>query len=336
MNLIKKCPLCQENKLHYPHKRKGARSYCIDCEKKRGRNAFRENKKRLVDIFGGKCENCGLVDHPCVFDFHHKDPSEKDFCITTSINLKKILEEAKKCTLLCVFCHKRIHANQEKLVKIPENHIVKLCKKCNIINPHRLKKRRDYNSILDILKRKTQVLENMKQMWKTGLEIEKKLVEISPCSENKKNILCLETFGFTYRNALDYINLYKKYNIDNLPLSLNQMKGRGTGTKTASVDKFYYPSSVCIYCKNKKNREEKREIKTKAIQQAGGKCELCGFNEEEFLFAFHHKEPNKKDFDIGKYHKWDTKLERELEKCALLCFKCHRKMHYGLVFIGDV
>jgi len=71
-------------------------------------------KLQLIDIFGGKCEKCGYDKNISAFDFHHKNPYEKNFEIKTQ-NLKckkddEILEEAMKCMLLCANCHRELHS----------------------------------------------------------------------------------------------------------------------------------------------------------------------------------------------------------------------------------
>jgi hypothetical protein len=59
---------------------------------------------------------CGLdFDGECtaIFDFHHRDASEKLFNLNkNSINrysLPVIREEAAKCDLLCANCHRLVH-----------------------------------------------------------------------------------------------------------------------------------------------------------------------------------------------------------------------------------
>ncbi len=55
------------------------------------------------------CVDCGVVYHPVVMDFHHRDPASKLFNIgrkwgSTSISL--LLEEIAKCDLICANCHR--------------------------------------------------------------------------------------------------------------------------------------------------------------------------------------------------------------------------------------
>lgn len=61
---------------------------------------------------GGKCVRCGYNKCSSALEFHHLDPSKKDFTISNSqFRLKDGVEESKKCVLLCSNCHKELHAN---------------------------------------------------------------------------------------------------------------------------------------------------------------------------------------------------------------------------------
>lgn len=66
-------------------------------------------RERLVSMFGGKCVKCGY--DKCIrnMHFHHRDPSTKLFELSsTSVrtnNFDVLVEEAKKCDLLCSNCH---------------------------------------------------------------------------------------------------------------------------------------------------------------------------------------------------------------------------------------
>ena len=58
------------------------------------------------------------------------------------------------------------------------------------------------------------------------------------------------------------------------------------------------------------------------------KCEMCGIKEN---LTFHHTKPEKKKYNISDiYHKQATislkALIKELNKCELLCDKCHKEV----------
>lgn len=77
--------------------------------------------------------------------------------------------------------------------------------------------------------------------------------------------------------------------------------------------------------------EKRRELKLKALEYKGGKCEICGYNKCPASLVFHHKDPSKKDFGISSNKKSYKSLEdikTELDKCILLCSNCHNELHY--------
>ena len=76
-------------------------------------NFARRRKQDLASIFGGKCLLCGFDKFQEALEFHHVNPDEKEFNLTSSkmVALEKQIEEAKKCVLLCSNCHKGVHAN---------------------------------------------------------------------------------------------------------------------------------------------------------------------------------------------------------------------------------
>ena len=66
-----------------------------------------------IQYKGGKCEECGY--HHCLeaLEFHHKDPTKKDFSISSkgyTHSWKKVQEELDKCVMLCANCHRETHA----------------------------------------------------------------------------------------------------------------------------------------------------------------------------------------------------------------------------------
>ncbi len=69
------------------------------------------------------------------------------------------------------------------------------------------------------------------------------------------------------------------------------------------------------------------KYKTRAIKYLGGKCILCGYNKEIIaVYCFHHE--GHKEFVVGTLYgrSWDV-IKRELDKCVLMCLRCHRKFH---------
>ena len=80
----------------------------------------RKTKERIVESLGGMCTCCGYSG--IALDIHHLDPSIKEFSFSSvranSKSWDKIVEELRKCVLLCSNCHREIHAGIREL---PEN-----------------------------------------------------------------------------------------------------------------------------------------------------------------------------------------------------------------------
>jgi hypothetical protein len=71
------------------------------------RERKQEIRKKLQAELGGKCVKCGIDDYR-LLDFDHIDPKTKTMHISRKLNLpfETLLEEAKKCQLLCANCHR--------------------------------------------------------------------------------------------------------------------------------------------------------------------------------------------------------------------------------------
>lgn len=85
---------------------------------------------------------------------------------------------------------------------------------------------------------------------------------------------------------------------------------------------------------NRKMNEYMKErfimLKKKAIAYKGGKCENCCTVLPYPCYDFHHVNPEEKEFAWNRLRnqKWET-VQRELDKCQLLCANCHRLEHYA-------
>lgn len=71
----------------------------------------RRTKIKAVEYKGGKCEFCGYNRCLMALDFHHRDPSIKEFSISrVTASWKRVKKELDKCVLACATCHREIHA----------------------------------------------------------------------------------------------------------------------------------------------------------------------------------------------------------------------------------
>jgi hypothetical protein len=81
------------------------------------RKARHQRKKLLIELLGGCCQICGYSrDCLAAYDFHHRDPAAKVFEWTRGVRRRweKVIDEAKKCVLLCCRCHTGVHAGLHK------------------------------------------------------------------------------------------------------------------------------------------------------------------------------------------------------------------------------
>jgi hypothetical protein len=72
------------------------------------RAAKRRTKDFINSLKNAPCIDCGILHPPYVMDFDHRDGSKKEFNISNpqTTNRDKILEEVKKCDLVCANCHR--------------------------------------------------------------------------------------------------------------------------------------------------------------------------------------------------------------------------------------
>lgn len=75
-------------------------------------------------------------------------------------------------------------------------------------------------------------------------------------------------------------------------------------------------------------KSARRNLKRKLVEYKGGKCEICGYDRCIDAFDFHHLNPDEKDFGISEYDVLSfDKLKKEVDKCMLVCCRCHREIH---------
>lgn len=79
-------------------------------------------KGYLAAAFGGACTICGYDKTIAALDYHHVEPTEKEVLLSVACSngssWEKIVQEARKCTIVCCRCHREIHAG---VTELPEN-----------------------------------------------------------------------------------------------------------------------------------------------------------------------------------------------------------------------
>lgn len=126
MKLCKRCetqkPLTDFNKRN--DRADQVQHLCRECNSEYGKEWYEKNKKKRIAAAmkrkqelkqwvakqkeGQPCEECGWAGSAAAMHWHHVNPEEKLFSISDGSNRygkKKIIEEIKKCRLLCANCH---------------------------------------------------------------------------------------------------------------------------------------------------------------------------------------------------------------------------------------
>lgn len=76
--------------------------------------------------------------------------------------------------------------------------------------------------------------------------------------------------------------------------------------------------------------QKRRLLRERAIAYLGGVCEICRYDGSPLAFDFHHPNPREKDFNISDKIECSWEIVRaEIDKCHLLCARCHREVHDG-------
>lgn len=98
------------------------------------------------------------------------------------------------------------------------------------------------------------------------------------------------------------------------------------GNSSHSLDgRGYYR---CRRCRAEAVVRRRRKVKQILVEEAGGRCQLCGYDSYSGALEFHHRDPATKSFGLsmrGLTPSIET-LRAEAEKCILLCSNCHAEV----------
>lgn len=116
------CLTCSAFGDHNTSKRPIGRGPDADARRKKRRNktSYRcqrrrriARKQRLVELRGGRCEDCGYGVTIAALEFHHRDSKTKEFGVGNfNRSWERLVAEAAKCDLVCANCHRRRHNYQ--------------------------------------------------------------------------------------------------------------------------------------------------------------------------------------------------------------------------------
>lgn len=129
MTNTKACPRCStiQSLDQFGVKGKHRQTYCKLCSREVSREYYRNNRqlhisnvrannKELMDQFYSWkktlcCVSCGETHAGCL-QFHHIDPTQKDFAVGTgsyATGRRGMIKEILKCVVVCGNCHVKIH-----------------------------------------------------------------------------------------------------------------------------------------------------------------------------------------------------------------------------------
>ena len=88
----------------------------------------------------------------------------------------------------------------------------------------------------------------------------------------------------------------------------------------------------CKRCRSDAVANWRRNKKKTLIEEAGGRCLLCGYDRHPAALHFHHVDPATKVFSLSRFGITRSLAESRAEaaKCVLLCANCHAEVEGGL------
>lgn len=91
----------------------------------------------------------------------------------------------------------------------------------------------------------------------------------------------------------------------------------------------------CKRCRVEATVRRRHLLKRILVEEAGGKCLLCGYSRCTRALEFHHLDPQAKQFELG--YRGLTRslavLRAEASKCVLLCSNCHAEVEAGMTVV---
>lgn len=100
--------------------------------------------------------------------------------------------------------------------------------------------------------------------------------------------------------------------------------------KKSYVKMRHYRKSFCRSCSVTVHRIK---LKESLVMRFGGKCILCGYDKCIGALEFHHLDPSAKERGISGSTVSAKKLTAEADKCMLVCNRCHREVHCGVILL---
>jgi hypothetical protein len=86
----------------------------------------------------------------------------------------------------------------------------------------------------------------------------------------------------------------------------------------------------CRKCRQEAVVRRRRKVKEILVEEAGGRCQFCGYDRCVAALHFHHVDPEAKEFGVAQRGARSIeRLRPEVRKCILLCSNCHAEVESG-------
>lgn len=97
----------------------------------------RKIKARAIAYKGGACNSCGYAKCPAALQFHHLDPTRKDFQISGNAKAwEKIVVELDKTVMVCANCHFELHHEESERQRVQQELEVRVLVPVRVPAPH--------------------------------------------------------------------------------------------------------------------------------------------------------------------------------------------------------
>ena len=88
----------------------------------------------------------------------------------------------------------------------------------------------------------------------------------------------------------------------------------------------------CMRCRVERVAARRKRVKALLVEEAGGRCRICGYDRYIGALSFHHLDPSQKKFGVslGGLTRGLEVAREEAAKCILLCSNCHAEVEGGV------
>jgi transposase len=123
------------------------------------------------------------------------------------------------------------------------------------------------------------------------------------------------------------------------------VEGRSTGRREIVMSCIHHGETAfvlegrgyyrCKRCRADRVAARRRKAKATLVQEAGGRCVICGYDRHPAALEFHHLDRSQKRLTLsrnGAALSLDA-MRAEAAKCVLLCSNCHAEVEAGVTTI---